>query len=582
VTSTTELVEAISNASLPTNFARRGMHTIILASRGSPYILCTNRFEVISTRCGAYGELIFREDVRLLADISGAVIIETWYQQAVVVEAEANVSIEGISFTGTGGMYPGGCVANFGWLSMRSCRFVGCRSEDSNAGALVNNANATMQLESCMIVKCKGPLAGGILNLGGTVHLTECTIANNSNPSYYGGTYYSNLGFAGAIMNLHVMSQNSLYSTDFHERPVAIGVMTLERCTIVDNFAGASYNSPHYAGGIVNRGLLTLKQTLVARNVAPASSTYPHSGGLLNTGYKHREAHDISLTTFSNSVLESNIVVLDGERTSYGYDGGEIQPSNLRNVAVWWGSEYRATCQIVEAACCVGEILDGVTSQRDGSWTWKTNVSQHFDILFPPNCTDALCILSSSPTTPPLIAAKPCEAWCASHTKDWSTKCSWGTMSCAGCDECFPPSPTPMPPGSTSPLPACEGWCDSHTNDWHQGGPDGQLPKCEFWVNGVRVCAACAQCQLLPETPPKSPPPLSISTGCPAATPTSLGATGCQLSAQQATNTDLRCRCAYTWVDGCHQPSNDELTCINMREGLMNAAAKAIAVTPNS
>jgi len=61
------------------------------------------------------------------------------------------------------------------------------------------------------------------------------------------------------------------------------------------------------------------------------------------------------------------------------------------------------------------------------------------------------CVVESPPPSPPSPSPTPlpCEAWCASNTNSWTTKCTY-SGTCAGCDACSVSPPPPSPPPSPS------------------------------------------------------------------------------------------------------------------------------------
>jgi len=95
--------------------------------------------------------------------------------------------------------------------------------------------------------------------------------------------------------------------------------------------------------------------------------------------------------------------------------------------------------------------------------------------------------LSLTPPPPAHISSSP-QNWCADHAGAWSTKCTWNSTECGGCDVCA----TVVNDTSAR----CENWCSDHAKPWST--------KCA-WANGQ--CAGCDKCDLTPSPPPATPPP---------------------------------------------------------------------------
>ena len=98
--------------------------------------------------------------------------------------------------------------------------------------------------------------------------------------------------------------------------------------------------------------------------------------------------------------------------------------------------------------------------------------------------------LSLTPPPPAHISSSP-QNWCADHAGAWSTKCTWNSTECGGCDVCA----TVVNDTSAR----CENWCSDHAKPWST--------KCA-WANGQ--CAGCDKCDLTPSPPPATPPPPSL------------------------------------------------------------------------
>jgi hypothetical protein len=122
---------------------------------------------------------------------------------------------------------------------------------------------------------------GGLLNSGGTITLTNCSISQNYAPAYGGGL--ENSRGATTLTNCTVSGNGSGISGGGLE--IDFGTVTLTNCTVSGNTAyyggglligqfgtatltncTVSGNSAHHGGGLYNVGTATLTNTIVAGN----------------------------------------------------------------------------------------------------------------------------------------------------------------------------------------------------------------------------------------------------------------------------------------------------------------------------
>jgi hypothetical protein len=127
-------------------------------------------------------------------------------------------------------------------------------------GGGIMNAGGSVTVSNCTIT---GNTGGGIDNAAGTLTLSSCTVASNSGAN--GGGV---INAATLTLSNSTIAGNSATGTASGGGIDNIGTLTLSSCTIAGNSAGGT------GGGVFNggAGTVTLHNTLVAQNQAPTDS----------------------------------------------------------------------------------------------------------------------------------------------------------------------------------------------------------------------------------------------------------------------------------------------------------------------
>jgi hypothetical protein len=164
-------------------------------------------------------------------------------------------------------------------------------------------------------------VGGGILNDGGTVTLTDCTVSGNYSGGY-GGGLHNDVGGAATLTDC-TLSDNS--SLSFGGGLSNGGTATLTDCTLSGNFASGS------GGGLDNSGTATLTNCTVTGNSASGSGGGLDNGGtvsLTNTivaGNTQSDIFDNQLGTVSGAY---NLIGTENTEVLSNTDGNQVGVAN--------------------------------------------------------------------------------------------------------------------------------------------------------------------------------------------------------------------------------------------------------------
>jgi hypothetical protein len=178
-----------------------------------------------------------------------------------------------------------------------------------------------------------GGNGGGVLNEGGTMTITRCTISNNS--AQYGTGSSGDCAFAsgGGILNYSggsltitnsTVSGNSLLISDafgicggpgFGGGIENAGSMTIKNCTISGNSGIASRDTTAmHGGGISNEGNLQITSSTIAYNSASGENGASASGG----GIYNSRGLVIGSTRTDSSIIALNSAPFGPDFTGWG------------------------------------------------------------------------------------------------------------------------------------------------------------------------------------------------------------------------------------------------------------------------
>jgi Bacterial Ig-like domain (group 3)/MBG domain (YGX type)/Right handed beta helix region len=186
------------------------------------------------------------------------------------VAGGVTASISGLTISGGStytypGVAPGGGLLNFGGtVTLTGCTLTGNYAY-SGAGGLVNAAGGTVTLTDCTLSgNSSVGGAGGLMSYGGRTTLTDCTLSGN-----YGGTAGGLENFGGlATLTDCTVSGNTCNRSGGAGMFNYSGTATLTGCTISGNYGveysyGGLANTPSYNAPV---GPATLIDTIVAGN----------------------------------------------------------------------------------------------------------------------------------------------------------------------------------------------------------------------------------------------------------------------------------------------------------------------------
>jgi hypothetical protein len=228
-----------------------------------------NPFSILAIQ-NANGQSVTIDGSGASITVSGGPVIT---QAAFVIGGGQTATINALTITG--GDNPqgaGGILNNGGGLTLTNSVVAG------NIGAGIDNMG-TLSMTNDTVANNTG---GGIANsAGSTLTLTNCSVTGNSRPSSDGGGIVSN------------------------------GNLTLTNCTIAGNTAGSSGGGIYYGGGIYNGDTLSMTNCTVAGNQASGG------GGIYST----------HMSMLINCTVANNTVTSGGD--DVGIDVGNAMPLAL-------------------------------------------------------------------------------------------------------------------------------------------------------------------------------------------------------------------------------------------------------------
>ncbi|GAX41034.1 hypothetical protein NIES4075_20020 [Tolypothrix sp. NIES-4075] len=188
------------------------------------------------------------------------------------INSGKTVNIDGLTIA-NGKANQGGGIYNGGTLTLTNSTLAG-NSASAGGGGIFNNNGILTLTNSTLAGNSASGGGGGIYNDDGTLKLTNSTLAGNSTNSGGGGGIFNN------------------------------GTSTVSNSTLADNSASVNY----YGGGICNYyGTLTVSNSTLARNSANSGG-----GGIYNNG---------GTSTVSNSTLAGNSANSGGGGGIYNLSG---------------------------------------------------------------------------------------------------------------------------------------------------------------------------------------------------------------------------------------------------------------------
>jgi CSLREA domain-containing protein len=196
----------------------------------------------------------------------------------------------------------GGGIYSRGTLTLDDS-IVGFNTADSiGSGGGIYNVGGTLTLTNSTVANNHALYSGGgVYNYSGTLTLNDSTVANNAAETTHGGGIYN---YSGTLtLNNTTVSTNT---AGVHGGGILNGgTLTLNSATVADNTADSDHDVSGNGGGIWNDAWLILKNSTVADNTAI------YGGGIYNDG--------------DNTVLLSKSTVADND---CGYSGGGIYNDN--------------------------------------------------------------------------------------------------------------------------------------------------------------------------------------------------------------------------------------------------------------
>jgi hypothetical protein len=193
---------------------------------------------------------------------------------------------------------PGGGIYNDGRLAMADSALDSCSgASESDGGGLFNRAQAT--LSTCTVSNCGGFWGGGVLNWGGDLALTNCSLIDNS--ALVGGGLFVWGDGTVALSGCSIVGN----SGDFGGSGINnVGNLRLLNCTISQNFGSFTY----YGGGVIVNGRLW------GQNYPTATLNMDHCTVAFNGGLG--EIRTTANFSSANTILADCV----GTLTSGGYN----------------------------------------------------------------------------------------------------------------------------------------------------------------------------------------------------------------------------------------------------------------------
>ena len=273
------------------------------------------------------GQLRIQHDVSLLNPAPGSLHLDAAHRTRVFEIAAGttsmvNLTIEhGKADNGGGAMVDSGATLSLARSALTD-NIAGTDDDKdflSGYGGGIYSAG-TLNLTACRLLRNKasspfGSVGGGIANTGGTVALTDCTLAGNTADTE-GGAIFSGSGTVTLIgCTLH---GNKAASADYPSYGGGIfndsdSVATLTNCALTRNKAITGGDSYTEGGGIFNVGSITLNACTLSRNVAWVKDLGEAFGaGIGNDG----------VLAMSDSTITGNVALSPGPLGGAAFGGG--------------------------------------------------------------------------------------------------------------------------------------------------------------------------------------------------------------------------------------------------------------------
>jgi hypothetical protein len=224
-----------------------------------------------------------------------------------------NVTISGITITGgyaSDQASGGGGISNSGaMLTVTDCVVLGNGAENfygGSGGGIYNFNGGTATIINSKVSNNSASRGGGIVNSGGTLRVTRCTLDGNTAYDYGGGGIVNNGGGTVNLSNSTLAGNATCYSCS-----ASGGGLLNSSGTVNISNSTLSGNSALHGGGIANSGTLNIISSTITGNSATTASR-ASGGGIAG------------IANARNTIIAGNSAFrnpdFDGELTSQGFN----------------------------------------------------------------------------------------------------------------------------------------------------------------------------------------------------------------------------------------------------------------------
>jgi hypothetical protein len=252
---------------------------------GSNTIVFSNSVTGTITLTG--GELLITKDVTIVGPGVSVLTVSGNTNGRVfnITDTNTVVSISGLSLVnGTVASASGGCVQNFGKLTLS-----GCVLSNNNGGGVYGAAignEGQLTISNSIVCSNRSAFAsgGGIFHHNGTATIINSTFYGNA--GFQGGALNIQLGLTMSLTNCTVFGNEGDGGGGFYNA----GQLFLRNCTVVSNRANSAFaNNAGGGGGIYNSpgsGLVNVGSTIIAGNSTGTNTGHDCYGtNFVSAGY---------------------------------------------------------------------------------------------------------------------------------------------------------------------------------------------------------------------------------------------------------------------------------------------------------